>query len=98
MDIKEFVERGFLFELNRAILHPMGLAMYVTDGVGGPMVFGGIIDSMDDPDGFVYESKTFSEGKEKWDRFMKLEGGERLNERREQLGFVKQTTPEQGDV
>ena len=98
MNVKEFVERGFLFELNRSVLHPMGLAMYVTDGVLSPMVLGGIINSMDDPDGFVFEPKTFIEGHEKWHKFMTLEGGERLNERRDCLGFVQQTSAGQGDV
>ena len=30
IDIKEFREQGYLQELNRTFLHPLGMALYIT--------------------------------------------------------------------
>lgn len=64
MDIKEFVERGFLQEANRLFFHPHGLALevFVTDD---GMKLAGIWDSRDDPEGIVFDDLTTEEAKAK---------------------------------
>jgi hypothetical protein len=52
----EFRERGYLQEVNRRFLHPLGLALaarvHVDEGEPGEHFF--VIDSRDDPEGFVF--------------------------------------------
>lgn len=53
MDIKEFKERGYLQELNRRFLHPLGLALVVIKEDGAYRI-GGIRDSRDNPSGIIF--------------------------------------------
>ena len=53
MSVKEFVERGFLQEVNRRILHPCGLALLVHEW-DGEFEFAGVWDARDDPEGIIF--------------------------------------------
>ena len=55
MEEKEFVEVGYLQELNRRILHPLGLALEVVVEEDGTQRFGGIWDYRDDPEGILFD-------------------------------------------
>lgn len=56
IDIKEFREMGFLQELNRQFLHPLGLALEVViDDKDGSEKLGGVWDYRDDPEGMLYQ-------------------------------------------
>ena len=52
--IKEFREKGFLQELNRHFLHPLGLALEVIIKDDGTESLGGIWDYRDEPEGIWY--------------------------------------------
>jgi len=54
IDIAEFREFGYLQELNRRFLHPLGLALEVEVGDDGAETLGGIWDYRDDPEGMNY--------------------------------------------
>jgi hypothetical protein len=55
MDIKEFLEEGFLQEVNRCFFHPLGLALEVKiDDQTGEYSLGGIWDYRSDPEGILY--------------------------------------------
>ena len=55
MDIKEFREFGYLQEVNRRFLHPLGLALEVKiNDETGKETLGGIWDYRDDPEGMVF--------------------------------------------
>ena len=57
MTPKEFREQGFLRELNRQFLHPLGLALEVvapTDGETFEEHFGGVWDYREDPEGMAF--------------------------------------------
>lgn len=54
MSVKEFRALGYLQELNRQFLHPLGLALEVVVEEDGSERFGAVWDSRDDPEGFVY--------------------------------------------
>lgn len=73
ISIKEFREKGFLQELNRQFLHPLGLALQVNIDADGNETLGGIWDYRDDPEGILFGDpidvekalfvKGFAEGK-----------------------------------
>lgn len=54
MDIAEFREFGYLQELNRRFLHPLGLALMVRRDSDGTEQISGIWDCRDDPEGIVF--------------------------------------------
>lgn len=55
IDIKEFREKGYLQELNRRFLHPLGLALEVVINKDtGEEKLGGIWDMRDDQTGIYY--------------------------------------------
>jgi len=61
MSIKEFREKGYLQELNRRFLHPLGLALEISIQDNGKEVLGGIWDYRDDPEGIYYDLKNSNE-------------------------------------
>lgn len=54
IDIEEFRAAGYLQELNRRFLHPLGLALEVVVPKDGPERLGGVWDYRDDPEGIRY--------------------------------------------
>ncbi len=54
MSIKEFIESGFLQEVNRRLLHPCGLALEAVKD-GDEWRLGGVWDARDDPEGIMFD-------------------------------------------
>jgi hypothetical protein len=70
IDIKEFREFGFLQEVNRKFLHPLGLALEVIIEKDGSAKLGGVWDYRDDSEGMFYSKDVISQ--EKIDRVEEL--------------------------
>jgi hypothetical protein len=58
IDIKEFREKGYLQELNRQFLHPLGLALAVSVNENGEEMLDGIWDYREDDEGIIYDLKN----------------------------------------
>lgn len=54
MDIAEFRRLGYLQELNRQFLHPLGLAMEVNVDAEGRESLGGVWDDREGVEGIMY--------------------------------------------
>lgn len=54
IDIKEFVEKGYLQEVNRRFFHLLGLALEVFIDDEGNYTLGGVWDYREDPEGIVF--------------------------------------------
>lgn len=54
IDIAEFRREGYLQEINRRFLHPLGLALEVVHDDDGSWRLGGVWDCRDDPEGIRY--------------------------------------------
>ena len=87
MSAKEFRELGYLQELNRRFLHPLGLALEVVVHSDGTETFGEIWDSRDDPEGIVYGENMIDAQKAK---FVYDEMADRGHTRIDALGYVIQ--------
>ncbi len=88
----DLVNTGLLFEINRAVLHPFGLALRVTHydaEEGGGVEFNGLV-SLPDPEGIIFDAASLASGANKLGVFLRAGGGERLKARREALGYVVQ--------
>lgn len=91
MTPEEIRDSGVLQEINRRLLHPRGLAMYVVvDADEGDQLVGIFTD--DDPEGWTFGGEDWErEARSKADRFDALLKPERSTA----LGFVEQPLPEE---
>jgi hypothetical protein len=94
LNAKQFRQLGYLQEVNRRVLHPLGLAMFVdVDEATGEERLGGIQDHRGDPEGVYY---GFEEGSAGYRMLMANaarvaeEWAERAPRRETMLGFVTQ--------
>ncbi len=93
LSIKAFRDRGYLQELNRRFLHPLGLALEIQvrddleDDTATTMR---IQDAQDDPEGFIFEDPDQA----KTDA-IDAEWNERAEVRQKALGFVLQPVKEE---
>lgn len=92
IDIKEFREKGYLQEVNRRFLHPLGLALEVIlDEESGEERLGGVWDYREDKEGIYYDIENsdsdrknrFRKNKEFINNELKL----RISDREDNLGF-----------
>lgn len=98
---KFLLDTGLLFEINRQILNPLGLALEVdviTDHKGKVRtVFGKVWDYRDDPEGILMPDENYQTGLQKFTTFMSEEGNAILERRKTNLGFVVQPSPSEKD-
>ena len=91
IDIKEFREKGYLQELNRRFLHPLGLALEVIIKDDGSENLGDILDYRQDKEGIYYDIKNSElERKIKFkdnELFINSEFEKRYENRKKTLGF-----------
>lgn len=90
LDIKELLSNGFLFEINRRILHPHGMALEVTIDDDGTAHLSGIWDYRDDTEGITFGDDLIEIGTKKFEEYMEKTGNKKLKARKEALGYVVQ--------
>lgn len=88
MNLDEFVEKGYLHEVNRQFFHPLGLALTVRGSGGRAVEIIGIIDHRDDPEGIYF-------GQLNWDKIFSIrdEQERRRYDREFALGYWVQGEP-----
>ena len=62
MTLKKFVELGLLQEVNRQMLHPMGLALGIIQHENGDVEFDCVWDYSDDPEGMIFSDEVVNGG------------------------------------
>lgn len=91
IDIKEFREKGYLQELNRRFLHPLGMALEIIIDDNGAEKLGGIWDYREDDEGIYYDIKNSDDSrKDRFkanEKFVDEEFESRGKKRKEILGF-----------
>lgn len=83
-------QSGLLFEMNRRILHPLGLALELTYGVPGPEAMYRLRDYRHDPEGVLFTDETFEEGVKRIREYMVTRGSRAIATRVACLGFKVQ--------
>lgn len=91
---KDLLDWGLIFEINRKVLHPLGLAIAVEITEKGTSFSDGVWDYRDDPEGLLFSGETFDQGNTKFKKFMEEFGANKLLERANTLGYIYQTTAE----
>jgi hypothetical protein len=94
IDPKEFLEAGYLQEVNRLFLHPLGLALEVFVQADGTAAFGGVWDYRSDAEGLAFDDEFLDsdEGRAKAQR-VAAERAEKLPARLMKLGYAVQPVP-----
>lgn len=96
IDIKEFSEEGYLQELNRIFLQPLGFTLETKIEEDGTEILGGIVDCRHDPEGMVFGAGMIDP--EKALRVEK-EYLAKMETRQELLGFgIQPTFPDDGST
>lgn len=89
------LESGLFFEINRQVLHPFGLSIELAaENEGQPNGAFRIVDARDEAEGVVYGPEAFADGFEKLNLFLEEFGIEKMDERREELGYAVQEHPD----
>ena len=84
-------DTGLLFEINRRILHPLGLSLAVKeDDTTGEITLDGVLDGRFDPEGFVFDNPSFKTGEERFSKFSEEFALDRMEDRLKRLGFIVQ--------
>src|SRR5690606_6431924 len=99
--VRFLVDNGLIFEINRKVLHPLGLALEVgihPDNSKWVTIQG--VSTVDDSDeeGFLYDEETYKVGAEKYKAFMDKVGNERVSLREGVLGYIIQEIVEKEEV
>jgi hypothetical protein len=88
---KFLVDSGLIFEINRKVLHPLGLAMVVDiDRSNKRQLAITAIFETEDQEGFLYDEDGYEVGNGNYQKFLKKGGQERLNYRLAKYGFLEQ--------
>lgn len=88
------IDSGLLFEVNRRLFHPLGLALAINKNPKDKEqaeVY--LWDCRDDKEGLVFSEETFKDGKDKFSAYLAKEGGSFINGRYEALGYIEQSFP-----
>lgn len=87
---KFLLDNGLIYEINRRILHPLGLAMVVDIDYHNKrkLAITALIETEDEV-GFLYDEDSFGVGKEKYEKYIN-KVGDRLDARRIKYGFLEQ--------
>jgi hypothetical protein len=97
IDIKEFRELGYLQEINRRFLHPLGLALSIRHHNNGTETLEGIWDCRNDPEGIYYDINNSDQSQKNVFAYnYNLVEGEmkrRLKRRKKILGFGIEPIP-----
>lgn len=96
---KFLLDNGLIFEINRRVLHPFGLALVVDiDRENRRQLAITALAETEDPEGFLYDAEAFGVGIEKFEKFLRKTGQARLDSRKEKLGFIEQEKENEQDI
>lgn len=85
-------ENGILFELNRQILHPLGMELRFRMDETGNLQALELLDNRGEATPIYFPAEEFDEGRAKYEKYLH-EHGRRNMQKRRQMGVVTQTGP-----
>lgn len=92
MPVAEFRRMGYLQELNRNFLHPLGVALSVDVDDDGNESFGVIWDYRNDPEGLAFADDLIDEKFLERANYLAMVFHARASSRLQELGYVIQPT------
>jgi hypothetical protein len=89
-DEQFLLDSGLLFDINRQMLHPIGLSLVVVKQTDGTLRLK-LKDSREKPEAFFYKKEEYETAYWKYKKFMKDYGYKQWRKREEKLGWGLQT-------
>lgn len=90
LDAQFLIDSGLLFEINRTIMHPMGLSLgFKQKESGGLETI--IRDTRQTPEQAVFDDEVYKRGVRKLRKFMRSYGDEQIRKRIKKLGWGVQS-------
>ena len=90
MPVAEFRRLGYLQELNRNYLHPLGIALSVSIDENGDETFDEIWDYRTDPEGLIYADDLLDEEALERADYVTMKFNELASNRLKHLGYIIQ--------
>lgn len=99
VSLKKLTDDGLLFEINRQVLHPLGLSLAVMVNPSNQSAPESLaLLETDDDEGVLFPEDRFIEGATKFSSFMKRSGESRIAARIQTIGFIRQSRSDQLDL
>lgn len=96
VSISRLVDDGLLFEINRQVLHPLGMALaVVVDSSNQSTPESVVLLETDDAEGVLFDESNFIDGASKFSNYFKKAGEDRVSKRYETLGYIRQSRSDQ---
>lgn len=90
IDAAYLLDSGILFEINRSLLHQIGMALTVKKDENGKLVFN-IKDCRETPEQLTFDKETYERGHNKLRAYMREYGYSQLDRRSKLLGWSSQS-------
>lgn len=90
-DVQYLLDSGLLFEINRQIMHPCGLALSVKKNDADGAMSLQIKDSRLEPERLHFDKETYRIACEKWNKFKRSFVWPQMDKRAKKLGWSCQT-------
>jgi len=94
--VRFMVDNGLIFEINRKVLHPLGLSLDIgihPDNSKWLAIKGLLSVDDDDDEGFIFDGETYTVGAERYNMYLVKEGNKKLNDRVNSIGYIVQEMP-----
>lgn len=85
-------DSGILFEINRQVLHPLGMEIHLHVDDEGAIEALVLEDNRDNPNPICFTAEAFNEGRSRYEDYL-AEHGRRNIQKRRRAGMVIQTGP-----
>lgn len=90
--VEFLVNHGILFEMNRQVLHPLGLELHFRLDDDGRITAIDLFDNRESPHPISFKPEAFDAGRRRYEAYLH-EHGRRNMQKRRQVGMVIQTGP-----
>jgi len=94
--VRFMVDNGLVFEINRKVLHPLGLSLDIGIHPDNSkwLAIKGLLSVEDgDEEGFIFDGETFNVGADRYKMYLAKEGQKKLDDRERSIGYVIQEQP-----
>lgn len=95
--VRYLVDNGLIFEINRKVLHPLGLTLVIDVHPDNHkwLAIEGLYKVDDgDEEGFTFGEESYRVGSERYELFLHKEGQKMLDSRKQSLGYIVQEIQE----
>ncbi len=90
--VQFLVDNGILFEMNRQVLHPLGLELHFRLDDDGRITAIDLLDNRESPHPIAFSPEDFEAGRREYQAYL-AESGRRNMQKRRKVGMVIQTGP-----